>query len=456
MSKLKTVAIVGRTNVGKSTLFNLIAGKRLSIVADTPGVTRDRNYTLIQRPDVNFMLIDTGGFLAEEYDHLYDSVKKQTIFAIEEADCIVAVVDGISGLHPYDKELAQTLRQQEKKVIWIINKCEKPSTVEQAVEFHALGIDEYFCISAAHNQRVDEVLRQIKKVLGNTEDDSSKIDSLKVAILGKPNVGKSTLVNRLIGENRVITSDHAGTTRDRIYLPLQYEEEELLLVDTAGLRKKRKVKDESIERYSTLRTLRELATCDVAVLMLDATQGPPSDQDINIGALIHERGRCLIIAVNKWDAVEKDHKSAKKFKDEVYEQFKFAKYAPVLFISAQTGRRCTNVLKKALQVYKNSQFRIQTSDLNKTLERIFIKNPPPVHRGQPVKLFFATQIGISPPTIVLFLNLPTKISAPYQRYIIRNLREAYPFEGVAIKISLRKKRSSDKVSDDSESANSAS
>lgn len=441
--KIPTVAIVGRTNVGKSSLFNEIVGKRLSIVANMHGVTRDRNYALVKRDDAYFTLIDTGGLVGDEDPKFAQIVKEQTEFAIEEADLILAIVDGSDGLHPQDEYVASRLRKAKAPVLWYANKCEKKVSKQAASEFYALGIDNINPISAAHNEGLRELVNDIVEKLSEMDLGIDSIaddeDSIHIAVLGKPNVGKSSFLNRLVGFDRLITSNIPGTTRDKVYLNVKQDGQDYVIADTAGLRKKGKISDKTVERYSTLRSLSELAICDVALLFLDATEGLPTEQDARIAGLIHERGRPFVIVVNKWDAVEKDHKSAKKFKDTLFEVFKFCRYAPVLFVSALTGKRCPQVLKKAKEIYESSQKRIATSELNKIFERLITKYPPPVYRGEPIKLFFVTQVNVSPPTFVLFVNYPEKLNFSYERYLRNGIRKVYPYEGVHLRIIFRKR-----------------
>ncbi len=441
--KIPIVAIVGRTNVGKSTLFNALVGRRISIVQDKPGVTRDRNYHFITRFGFPFTLIDTGGLSGEQEDSLQDAVRVQADIAIEEADLVVAIFDGIDGLHPMDNEVVDRIRKSEKPVLWVINKSESPKAEMGSGEFYGMGIDSLIFVSAAHLIGIKELAEAIREKLGaNVTAEDNRVDekdAIRIAILGRPNVGKSSLVNRILGEERVIASPTAGTTRDTIDIRLTRDSQKYIIVDTAGLRKKARVDDMTVERFSNLRTLRALVMCDVAVIVLDATQGLPSEQDAKIAGLIHERGRGLIIVINKWDAIEKDHKTAKSFEDAVYEVFKFARYAPILFVSAVTGQRCPHILKKAKEVHDNSQLRIQTSELNRILENAFHRKPPPVYRTEPIKLFFSTQVSVQPPTFVLFVNHPRKVGFAYERYLKNAIRKEYPFEGVDIKINFRKR-----------------
>ena len=444
MSKrIPMVALIGRTNVGKSTLFNSLLGRKASIVEDSPGVTRDRNYALVKKFQVPFTLIDTGGMLHEDLSELSEAIKTQTEIAAREADLIIAVFDGLHGVHPHDHEVVQFLRRSEKPVLWVINKCEKKATEQRAAEFFELGIEDPLCVSAAHRQGTKQLLDLVRDQL-NLDDpgqfvSAEESDEIRIAIVGRPNAGKSTFINTVLGEPRLVTSPIAGTTRDSIDTPLKREGRQLVLVDTAGLRKKKKIDPESIEHQSTEHSVRSLAACDVALLLLDATQGGPSEQDTKIAGLIHERGRALVIVVNKWDAIEKDHRSAKKFRDDIQDAFKFVRYAPILFVSALHGTRCPQVIRKIIEVYDGARLRIQTADLNKLLGEAFDKHPPAVHRGDPVKLYFATQISVAPPTFVIFVNHPDKINFSYQRYLNNSIREVYPFEGTKVKMVIRKR-----------------
>jgi GTP-binding protein len=446
--KIPTVAIVGRTNVGKSTLFNTLTGRRISIVEDTPGVTRDRSYAVIKRFGFPFTLIDTGGLAGEQDARLEDSVIAQTKIAIEEADLVMAVVDALDGVHPIDHEVSDLLRKSKKTVLWVVNKCEKPNSADEATQFYALGIENYVCVSAAHKIGMDELGAAIKAGLPaklvQPNREAEPDSKIRVAVLGRPNVGKSSIINKILGEERLVASPIAGTTRDAIDIELTRDGKDYVIVDTAGLRKKAKIEPDSIERMSTLRALKALAECDVAVLVIDASEGLPSEQEARIAGLAHERGRGLIVVINKWDLVEKDHRSVKQYTDAVYEILKFGRYAPILFVSALTGRRCPSILETVQKVYEESTKRIPTSEVNKIFERAFTRKPPPVHRGQPVKLYFVTQSEVQPPTFVLFVNNPSRLNFSYERYLKNVLRDHYAFEGTDVKIVLRKRTSKEK------------
>ena len=452
---IPTIAIVGRTNVGKSTLFNAIAGRRLAIVEDSAGVTRDRNYALIQRFGWPFSLVDTGGLAGEQEAALEDSVRAQSQLAIEQSDLVLCVFDGIAGPTPHDKDVVEELRRAQRPVFWVVNKCESPVTQSASNEFYALGLDQLHFVSAAHHQGIHELMAAVREHFGASVEAPARgepqKDVIRVAVVGKPNVGKSSLVNRFVGENRLITSEQPGTTRDSIDISLTRDGTKYIIVDTAGLRRKARVDDLTVERFGNLRTMRALAMCDVAVLVLDATQGTPAEQDMKIASLIHERGRPLIIVVNKWDAIEKDHRTARAFQETVHAALRFTRYAPVLYVSALTGHRCPSILQKAKEVLGSAQTRIKTGELNRVLSFAFSRRPPPVYRGEPIKLFFATQTEVTPPTFVLFVNHPGKLGVSYQRYLKNMLRKEYPYVGTDIKLLLRKRTSkSERLLEDAE------
>jgi GTP-binding protein len=448
MTKVPVVAILGRTNVGKSTLFNAIVGKRLSIVEDSPGVTRDRRYILVEKHDVPFTLVDTGGVIGDEDQELEGLIRHQAEVALHESDLIIAVFDGLEGVSPLDREVVELLRLSGKPVLWVVNKCEKEATQNSSADFFELGCDSVITISAAHKIGMRELMETLSKTLKELGASSATLPEvdvsgvIKVAFVGKPNVGKSTILNKLLGEERFVVSEVAGTTRDSVDINLIRDGVEYRVVDTAGLRKKANVDEATVERFSNLRTLRALAQCDVAVLVLDASEGAPSDQDAKIAALVHERGKGLVIVVNKWDTIEKDHRTVTEFTHAVYGSLKFAQYAPIVFVSAISGRRCPSILKTVKEVYDATLQRIQTSDLNKTLLRAFNKKSPPVYRGAPLKFYFSTQVSVAPPRIILFVNHPEKVHFTYQRYLKNFIREVYPFPGIDIKLEFKKKRES--------------
>jgi len=444
--KIPLVAIVGRANVGKSTLFNTICAKNIALVRDEPGVTRDRTYQHVERLRTPFRLVDTGGLVGEEDSPFEQEVRLQAKLAIEEADLIICLFDALVGLHPYDRDVVNILRESSKPIIWAVNKAEKKDSQENSSEFYSLGIDHFTTISAAHRVGTRDLFQlietELETIVQNQEDlPEVEVENevLKLAIVGKPNVGKSTLVNRLAGEQRVITSPISGTTHDAVDVLIKREGREYLVVDTPGLRRKARVEKTSLEKESQSKALRALARCDVAVFLVDAENQELSDQDKKIVSLVHRRGIPLVIAVNKWDLVEKDHRTAKRVKEFIQEQLHFCKYAPVLFISAQTGKGAPRILDYAAKVFEQSKFRIPTSELNRILQRAFEVKSPPMHRGHAVKLYFATQVGITPPTVVVFVNYPKNIPETYERYLKNSLRKEYPFEGSNIKIVVRKR-----------------
>ncbi|RIL09753.1 MAG: ribosome biogenesis GTPase Der [Proteobacteria bacterium] len=449
MAKSKSVplvAIVGRTNVGKSTLFNALLRRRLAIVEDSPGVTRDRHYAYLQHFGFPMTLVDTGGLVGEDHlgsAEIQKAVNTQTRLAIDQSDLIMAVFDGIAGPHDLDKQVVKILRRSGKEIVWVINKCESTNVQAQSPEFYALGLKDLICVSAVHGAGIKELGKLIGQKLGieaieDSEQDDSADSRIKVAILGKPNVGKSSIVNRILGEERLVISDQPGTTRDSIDTALKRDGQEFVLIDTAGLRRKSKVPSSSIERFGNLRSLAALARCDVACLVLDGA-AELTDQDKRIAQLIHERGRAMVLVVNKWDLVEKDHRTVKAYKDALRQTLPFISYAPVLFVSALSGRRCPSILGSAKRVQSAANQRIATSELNKILSRAFQVKTPPVVRGEPVKLFFATQIAAAPPTVVMFVSRPKDLPDSYQRYLKTQLRKHFAFEGSDIRIILRKR-----------------
>lgn len=481
---LPTICIVGRTNVGKSTLFNALAGRRKAVVKDQPGVTRDRYYEVVTRFDFPFALVDTGALVGEEDLVLHESVKAQTQLAMKQSDLILVVFDGLHGLHPLDSEVVDLVRQMEKPVIYIANKCEKPASAITATELYGLGLEEILPLSAAHRRGIKELLARIESLVGPSDlvqeladgedenyevaeegdelrqpavdttegDDALEIPeepavaleedsnrAINIAIIGKPNVGKSTFVNRLLGEERMITSPIAGTTRDSIKSDLTRNGQRFEIVDTAGLRKKAGVRDGSVERFSNIRTLRSLAQSDVAVFLLDASEGVPTEQDAKIVGLAHEKGKSLVIVVNKWDLIEKDPRIAESYRQAIRAVFKFAAYAPVIFVSALTGQRCLAVFDEVSKVFAASRIRLSTADVNKIFTEAFLSKPPPVYRGVPIKLLYATQAATNPPTFAVFVNHPERLRFNYERYLKNTVRKKFPFPGCDIRILFRRR-----------------
>lgn len=464
-----TVCIVGRTNVGKSTLFNALAGRRKAVVKDQPGVTRDRFYELVTRFDFPFTLIDTGALVGEEDIALHESVRQQSELAMRQSDVIIVVFDGLHGLHPLDSEVLDLVRQAGKPTIFVANKCEKPSAAMTATELYGLGIEEIIPISAAHRRGIRDLMAKVREIVAPLdiniempetqdidseegdldvrllpehvvpEDESGPAQRINLAIIGKPNVGKSTFVNRLLGEERMICSPIAGTTRDSIKSELGRGGRTFEIVDTAGLRKKAGVRDGTVERFSNIRTLRSLAQSDVAVFLLDAAEGIPTEQDARIVGLAHEKGKSLVIVVNKWDLIEKEPRTAEAYRHAVRSVFKFAAYAPVVFVSALTGQRCLAVLDAVAEVADAARIRLSTSEANRIFTEAFKAKPPPVYRGNPVKLLYATQVATKPPTFAVFVNYPERLRFNYERYLKNSVRKVLPFIGNDIRILFRRR-----------------
>ncbi|MBP9838819.1 MAG: ribosome biogenesis GTPase Der [Proteobacteria bacterium] len=552
------ITIVGRPNVGKSTLFNRVLGEKRAIVEDQPGVTRDRNYALVERFQVPFLLVDTGGIDTDAEDEIGKQVIQQTLFATEEADVIIALFDGATGCVESDRDVVQILRKFNKQIYYVVNKCDGDEQGMRTADFYQLGISDIQDVSALHGRRVkvmfEEILAKLpnypallesaKSVrlkfeeakkeaqkIGAEEDDEEEIveesivydeeeetyfsdiqeagdevklspsfapvflpedgsseqeydkankilplefseekevdneeegrgrryepeiedenaveeevileniENIKIAIIGRPNVGKSTLLNTLSGAKRAITSPIAGTTRDNLDIVLKRDGQEFTLVDTAGLRKKAKIEESSVERYSALRAIGALAECDVAIVVIDATQGM-TDQDGKIVGLAHERGAGIVIAVNKWDLIEKNHKTVHEFTEKVKDEMKFAKYAEIIYISALSGRRCPNLIEAAKKVAYERTKRISTGALNKLLRRVISKSPPAQYRGRDIKLYYASQVDISPPRFVLFFNYPKELHFSFIRQLKNTLRDKYGFEGTDIKLACRKR-----------------
>lgn len=440
------VAIVGRTNVGKSSIFNALAGKALSIVRDEHGVTRDRHYALVTRFEIPFVLIDTGGLLGEDDDKFQHLVRAQSEIAMHEADVIVAVFDGLSGPTAQDGEVVHLLRRFQKPVVWVVNKCEKTETALASAEFYGLGIDPILPVSSAHSKGLRDVVALIREALKGLQlgEKEPLLDekALRIAIIGRPNVGKSTFVNALAEENRVVVSPFAGTTTDNVDVTVEKHNERYTIVDTAGLRKKARVEDFSLEDRANMHAISALNTADVGILLIDGTEGV-TEQDSKIAGLVHERGKPFVIAVNKWDIVPEEERDATDWEKYVREELKFLAYAPVIFLSAATGRRCEGVLKLAREVWERSKLKLKTSEVNDIFHNAFNRRPPPVYRGQPIKLMYGTQVSETPPTFLLFVSHPDKLDFAYERYLKNTMRESHNFEGTDIRLIFRKRNEKD-------------
>jgi len=432
------VAIVGRPNVGKSTLFNRLAGKRISIVQDTPGVTRDRVYAEAEWLNYSFTMIDTGGIEPERDDIIVKQMRRQANIAIETADVIVFIVDGKEGLTPADNEVATMLRKSKKPVVLVVNKVDSLKEEDNAWEFYNLGIGDPVTISASQGlglgDMLDKVVENIDKSVYEEEED----EYIRIAMIGKPNVGKSSLINKLLGEERVIVSDVPGTTRDAIDSYLETENGKFILIDTAGLRRKSKVKEE-IERYSVVRTYAAIERADVCILMIDATEGI-TEQDEKIIGYAHEMRKAIMVIVNKWDLVEKDDKTLDKFKKDLQQNLKFLSYAEYLFISALTGQRVGKVLDVAKYCYDNYNKRISTGILNDVISKAVLMKEPPVVSLKRMKIYYVTQVATRPPKFVFFVNDESTRQFSYERYLENQLRNSFDFKGTGIQIEYRQRK----------------
>ncbi|NLM53250.1 MAG: ribosome biogenesis GTPase Der [Firmicutes bacterium] len=433
---LPVVAIVGRPNVGKSTMFNRLIQKRVAIEESTPGVTRDRIYGRVEWVDREFWLIDTGGLTFED-DQISQAIHKQVQLAIDEANLILFFVDLRTGPVPLDYEVAEMLRRTNKPVILVANKAEGPETKLHAAEFYAFGLGEPQLVSAAHGLGTGDLLDEIIRLLPAGETPPEDEDILRVAIIGRPNVGKSSLLNKICGMERVIVSDIPGTTRDAVDLPVERDGQKYLFVDTAGIRRRSKV-EESVEYYSVLRAIRAAEDADVVLVLIDATEGV-TEQDKRIAGIAHEAGRAIILVVNKWDAVEKDDKTMDVYREKIRMELAFLSYAPIVFISALTGQRVHRLYELINYVAQQHAMRIKTSHLNELLADAMAITPPPTKRGRQLKIYYLTQIRVKPPTFAVFVNDPELAHFSYLRYLENKLRETYGFEGTPIRLLVRKR-----------------
>ncbi|MCI8779977.1 MAG: ribosome biogenesis GTPase Der [Lachnospiraceae bacterium] len=432
------VAIVGRPNVGKSTLFNMMAGERIAIVKDTPGVTRDRIYADVSWLKYNFTIMDTGGIEPETKNQMLQNMREQAEMAIEMADVVMFVVDVKQGLVDADYKVADMLRKADKKVVLVVNKVDSfEKMMPDVYEFYNLGIGEPHPVSSIGKLGIGDMLDEVTALFPNDLEEEED-ERPRVAIVGKPNVGKSSIINKLLGENRVIVSDVAGTTRDAIDTTVTWEDKEYVFIDTAGLRRKNKIKEE-IERYSILRTVSAVERADVVVLVIDATEGV-TEQDAKIAGIAHDRGRGMIIAVNKWDAVEKDNHSVKEYTNKIRNVLSFMPYAEILFISAKTGQRLPKLFDILEVVIQNHQLRIATGVLNDILTEAVAMQQPPSDKGRRLKIYYMTQVGIKPPSFVLFVNDKRLMHFSYTRYLENKIREAFGFGGTSLKFFIRERK----------------
>lgn len=435
------LAIVGRPNVGKSTLFNYIGQKRVSIVEDIPGVTRDRIYLDAEWLDREFTMIDTGGIEIESNDKILTAMRYQAKLAIDEADAILFMVDGKVGLTSADEEVAIILRNTRKPVIVAVNKVDNMQKANEIYEFYNLGLGDPIPISAANALNIGDLLDEIVKRLPSEEMVEEDNEKIRVAVIGRPNVGKSSLVNRLVGEERVIVSDIAGTTRDAIDTHFTKDDTSYVLIDTAGMRRKAKV-ELPVERYSVMRALRAVDRSDVVLIVIDAVDGV-TEQDKKIAGYAHEAGKASVIIVNKWDLVEKDGKTSLRFTENIRTELAFMQYSPVLFISALTNQRVSRVTELIKFVAEQHTMRVATSVLNQVIEDAVSINPPPSQFGRRLKIYFTTQPNVKPPTFVFFVNEPEIMHFSYLRFLENRLRESFGFEGTPLKLVVRGRKEED-------------
>ncbi len=431
------IAIVGRPNVGKSTIFNRIVGDRVAIVEDQPGITRDRIYGTGEWKGRSFSLIDTGGITTGEEDELLRQVRMQAELAIEEAEVIIFMVDAKTGLTQPDRDVAQILYRSGKPVIVSVNKVDNPDRQADIYEFYSLGFGEPIPVSGAHGTGIGDLLDAVVDRLPEGEDVTYDEDVIKVAVIGRPNVGKSSLVNAILGEERVIVSDVAGTTRDAIDTPFEQDGQRYVLIDTAGMRKRGKVY-ETIEKYSVMRAMKAIERADVALVVLNGEEGI-IEQDKHIAGYAHEMGKASVFVVNKWDAVEKDDKTMHRFTQDIRDQFQFMRYAPVVFLSAKTGRRVNQLLPAVRHVAEQHAMRVPTHLLNDVIADAVAVTPPPSDRGRRVRISYATQVSVKPPTFLLFVNDPELMHFSYERFLENKLRAAFSFEGTPIRLYTRRK-----------------
>ncbi len=433
------VAIVGRPNVGKSTLFNALAGENISIVKDTPGVTRDRIYADVEWLNYRFTLIDTGGIEPDTSDVILAQMRDQAQIAIDTADVIIFITDVRQGLVDSDSKVADMLRRSNKPVVLVVNKVDNFETqMLDVYDFYNLGIGEPVPISASSKLGLGDMLDEVVKDFPVREEEEEEDDTPRIAIVGKPNVGKSSLVNKLLGEDRVIVSDIAGTTRDAIDTRIHWNGQEYIFIDTAGLRRKNKVKEE-LERYSVIRTVTAVERADIVMVLIDAEEGI-TEQDAKIAGIAHERGKGILVVVNKWDAVEKDDKTIYKYTNKIREVLAFMPYAEILFISAKTGLRIPRLFEAINMVIENQTLRIQTGVLNEILTEAVAMQQPPSDKGKRLKIYYMTQVSVKPPTFVIFVNSKELMHFSYTRYLENKIRDAFGFKGTSLKFIVRERK----------------
>ena len=437
------VAVVGRPNVGKSTFFNKIIGKRIAIVEDTPGVTRDRIYGDAEWLDYHFALVDTGGIEPMKEDIISTQMRRQAELAIETADVIIFMVDGREGITAADEDVAEMLRRSGKPIVLAVNKVDHPKFEDTAYDFYALGIGNPITISAEQGLGLGDLLDEVVSYFPKY-DKEYQSDAINIAIVGKPNVGKSSLVNALLGYERTIVSNIFGTTRDAIDTPFTWNDNDFVLVDTAGIRRKRAIEDETIERYSVIRSLGAIRRADVVLIVIDAAEGM-SEQDVRIAGYVHEEGKASVVIVNKWDIIEKDTHTMNEFKKKLYSDLAFMSYVPMLFISAKTGQRVNKVLELAKYAYDQNSMRISTGTLNDVISEAITVTEPPSDKGRRLKIYYATQFATNPPTFALVVNDPNIMHFSYQRYLENYLRKSFGLDATPIRLKVRQRGKNDEL-----------
>lgn len=437
------VAVVGRPNVGKSTFFNKVVGKRIAIVEDTPGVTRDRIYGDATWLEYNFALVDTGGIEPERDDIISTQMRRQAELAIETADVIVFLVDGREGITAADAEVAEMLRRSHKPIVLGVNKVDHVKYADSIYDFYELGIGAPVAISAEQGLGIGDLLDEVVSYFDKNPGDEHP-EVTNIAVVGKPNVGKSSLVNALLGQERTIVSDVAGTTRDAIDTPFSYGGRDYVLVDTAGIRRKRAIEDESIERYSVIRSLGAIRRADVVLIVIDAAEGL-SEQDVRIAGYVHEEGKASVLIINKWDTIEKDTYTVEEFKKKMLVDLAFMSYVPMLFISAKTGQRVNKVMEIADYAYQQNTMRISTGKLNDIVNEAVTMNDPPVNNGRRLRIYYSTQVSIQPPTFVIFVNEPDLMHFSYRRYLENYIRKSFSLTATPIHLIIRKRGEKDEI-----------
>ncbi|MDO4613994.1 MAG: ribosome biogenesis GTPase Der [Lachnospiraceae bacterium] len=436
------VAIVGRPNVGKSTLFNVLAGANISIIKDTPGVTRDRIYAEVNWTGYDFTLIDTGGIEPESDDVIVRQMREQAQIAIETADVIIFMTDVREGLQDADVTVAEMLRKSRKPVVLAVNKVDSYQKQQMDVyEFYELGMGDPMPVSGSNRQGIGDLLDEVTKYFDSAAGEEEEDDAPKIAIVGKPNVGKSSIINKLIGENRMIVSNIAGTTRDAIDSRIKFQGKEYIFIDTAGLRRKSKVKEE-LERFTVIRTVAAVERADVVVIVIDAADGI-SEQDAKIAGIAHERGKGIVIAVNKWDAIQKETNTPREFEKKVREVLSYLPYAQILFVSAETGQRLPKLFSTIDMVIENQNKRIATGVLNEIITEAIALNSPPTDKGKRLKIYYTTQVSVAPPTFVIFVNDKQLMHFSYLRYLENQIRNTFDFTGTALRFIVRERSEKD-------------